>query len=62
MGQKLLKNLCGRDSLKWEQALNSARDALEARYSLWDGVAQLIQTRRESGEQEGNLITKEIEQ
>lgn len=62
MGQKLLKNLCGRDFLKWEQALNSAHDALEARYSLWDGVAQLTQTRRESGEQEGNLITKEIEQ
>ena len=62
MGQKLLKNLCGRDLMKWEQALNSARDALQARYFLWDGVAQLVQTRRESGEQEEKLITKEIEQ
>lgn len=49
MGKKLLKNLCGRDCLKWEQVLTSAREALEARYSLWDGVAQLTQTRRESG-------------
>ena len=48
MGQKLLKNLCGDDPLKWEQALNSAHNALKVRYSLWDGVAQSIQKHRES--------------
>lgn len=61
MEKKLLKNLYDRDFLKWEQALNSVRDALEAHYSLWNSVAHLSQTRRESGEQEGNLITYEIE-
>jgi hypothetical protein len=43
MGQKLLKNLCGTDPKKWEEAFNSARNALNSRYSLWDGVAKLIQ-------------------
>lgn len=47
MGQKLLKNLCGRDPLKWEQALHSAHRALKARYSLWDGVVQAIQENQE---------------
>lgn len=48
MGQQLLKNLCGNDPLKWEQALHSADSALKVRYSLWDGVAQLIQINREN--------------
>ncbi|VXD19416.1 conserved hypothetical protein [Planktothrix serta PCC 8927] len=43
MGKKLLKNLCGRDPLMWKQAINSAHSALNARYSLWSGVSQLIQ-------------------
>ncbi len=48
MGQKLLKNLCGNDPLKWEQALHSAHSALQVRYSLWDGVAQSIQVNRKN--------------
>ena len=48
MGQKLLKNLCGNDPLKWEQALDSAHSALQVRYSLWDGVAQSIQVNRKN--------------
>ncbi|GAX46223.1 hypothetical protein NIES4075_72440 [Tolypothrix sp. NIES-4075] len=48
MGQKLLKNLCGNDPLKWEQALHSAHSALKVRYSLWDGIAQSIQENREN--------------
>jgi Protein of unknown function (DUF3050) len=51
MGRKLLKNLCGKDPLKWEQAFNSACDALKYRHFLWNGVAQSIQTRRENGKQ-----------
>lgn len=46
MGRKLLKNLCGNDPLKWEQALNSACNALKYRHSLWNGVAQSLQTPR----------------
>lgn len=45
MGQQLLKNLCGEDVNKWEQALHSAENSLKARYSLWDGVLQSIQTK-----------------
>ena len=48
MGQKLLKNVCGNDLLKWEQALLCARDALQKRYALWNGVSQLIGTKREN--------------
>ena len=50
MGQKLLKNLCGNNSLMWEQALDSARCALKARHSLWNGVAYSIQVSRNSQE------------
>lgn len=48
MGKKLLKNLCGNDPLKWEQALHSAHMALKVRHSMWDGVAQSIQANTEN--------------
>ena len=43
MGQKLLKNLCGNDSLKWHQAFLAAKEALQVRKSLWDGITQSIE-------------------
>ncbi len=43
MGQKLLKNLCGNDSVKWHQAFLAARKALQVRKSLWDGITQSIE-------------------
>jgi hypothetical protein len=43
MGEKLLRNICGNDSLKWMQALNSANNALKSRHCLWDGINQSIQ-------------------
>ena len=43
MGQKLLRNICGNDSLKWMQALIAANNALKARHYLWDGINQSIQ-------------------
>ncbi|MDJ0534198.1 MAG: DUF3050 domain-containing protein [Xenococcaceae cyanobacterium MO_207.B15] len=43
MGQKLLKNLCGSDSVKWHQAFLAAQKALQARKLLWDGITQSIQ-------------------
>ena len=42
MGQKLLKNLCGNDSLKWHQAFLAAKEALQVRKSLWDGITRSI--------------------
>jgi len=43
MGQKLLRNICDNDSLKWMQAVNAANNALQARHCLWDGITQSIQ-------------------
>ena len=43
MGQKLLKNLCGNDSVKWHQAFLAARKALQVRKSLWDGITRSIE-------------------
>lgn len=43
MAKELLKNLCGNDSLKWMQALNAAKNALQARHYLWDGINQSIE-------------------
>ncbi|WP_333054147.1 DUF3050 domain-containing protein [Microcoleus sp. Pol10_D6] len=43
MGQKLLRNICDNDSLKWRQAVNAANNALQARHCLWDGINQSIQ-------------------
>ncbi len=43
MGQQLLKNLCGSDSVKWHQAFLAAQKALKARKLLWDGITQSIQ-------------------
>ena len=38
MSQRLLRDLCGEDTQKWDEATASARDALRARVDLWDGV------------------------
>ncbi len=58
MGQKLLKNICANDPLKWEQALHSAHSALKVRHSLWDGVAQSIQANRENHELSGACLAR----
>lgn len=42
MGEKLLRNLCGNDSVKWSEALSAAKNALYARQCLWDGVSHSI--------------------
>ncbi len=38
MGRRMLLSLCGQDEARWEQATAAARDALQARIALWDGV------------------------
>ena len=42
MGRKLLKNLCEDDEQKWEEAFDVACNAIDARYSFWDGVVESI--------------------
>jgi len=34
--------LCGTDTLKWQEATEAANEALEARILLWDGILQSI--------------------
>lgn len=38
LAMAMLAGLCGEDEWKWEAAAEAAKDALEARLVLWDGV------------------------
>lgn len=40
---KMVADLCGNDSALWEEASQTAEDALLARLRLWDGVQRLIE-------------------
>lgn len=69
MGQRLVSQLCGEDSDKWQQATDVARTALKARIDMWDGVLDLIATEAEmvggyrsgwgssAGESDGGTVT-----
>ncbi len=45
MGQEMVKLLCGQDPKKQMEAENAARGALQARLTLWDGIADLTEFR-----------------
>ena len=38
MALKMIKNLCGTDPIKWEEAISASKSALERRIALWDGI------------------------
>jgi hypothetical protein len=42
LAMAMLEGLCGEDDVKWQAAALAARDALEARIVLWDGVVAAI--------------------
>jgi hypothetical protein len=42
LAQKLLCEICGSDAARWSVATQAAREALQARLRLWDGVVQSI--------------------
>lgn len=42
MAKRLLEGLCGSDPGKWDAAAGAARQALEARRMLWDGVLRAM--------------------
>tara|TARA_A100001037_G_scaffold306841_1_gene356874 strand:+ start:3141 stop:3923 length:783 start_codon:yes stop_codon:yes gene_type:complete len=39
---KMVKELCGDDQQKWNEATEAARTAMQARINLWDGILQKI--------------------
>lgn len=39
---KMIEELCGDDSQKWKDVLQVAKDALQHRIALWDGIYNLI--------------------
>ena len=44
MALEMIKNLCGMDPTKWDEAIDSAQIALQKRIALWDGINhQIIQ-------------------
>jgi hypothetical protein len=38
MALQMIKNLCGTDPIKWEEAITASKSALERRIALWDGI------------------------
>jgi len=38
----MLEKLCGKDEKKWEEAKQTAKDSLDARFTLWSGVEEEI--------------------
>ena len=38
----MLTHVCGNDAKKWQEATQTAQEALTARIALWDGIAALI--------------------
>jgi len=47
MALDMIKNLCGSDPVKWEEAISASKSALQKRISLWDGInLQIIQNEK----------------
>ena len=47
MALDMIKNLCGSDPLKWEEAISASKSALQKRILLWDGInLQIIQNEK----------------
>ncbi|GAA0531347.1 DUF3050 domain-containing protein [Chitinophaga japonensis] len=40
LGMQMVEELCGKDADKWREAAQAAKEALEKRLLLWDGVLQ----------------------
>lgn len=45
---KMVAELCEEDAVKWEETLNTAKEALEKRIMLWDAIADLIQANKKA--------------
>ncbi len=45
---KMIAELCGNDTKKWDETLVIAKQALEKRIALWDTISDMIQLKKES--------------
>ena len=45
MAMEMIKNLCGTDPVKWNEAIDASKEALQKRIALWDGINYLINER-----------------
>ena len=45
MAMEMIKNLCGSDPVKWNEAIDASQEALQKRIALWDGINNLINER-----------------
>ncbi len=49
MALLMIRDLCGEDAVKWQEAGDAAETELVARLRLWDGIADAILERRTNG-------------
>jgi len=45
MAMEMIKTLCGTDPVKWNEAIDASKEALQKRIALWDGINYLINER-----------------
>ncbi len=43
---KMISELCGEDATKWDETLETAKQALQQRVNLWDAITELIQQKK----------------
>ncbi len=48
MSLLMVKNLCGEDSEKWDEVLETAKAALQQRLNLWDAIDKAIRAQQNS--------------
>ena len=47
MALEMVKDFCGKNESKWEEAIQAAKDALQLRIRLWDGIYDTLKMKEE---------------